>query len=115
MKFRAMKKAPEIGSVVWVVCTKDNEPGSSFVKRVKVGRVDPVCGDFDPSTALADFFGIGDTKDNYYPFDTVFATEAKARRMAASNIRRAIRYVEQCLRVNNRALKNLNSRFGKVL
>ena len=115
MTSRAMEKAPEIGSVVLVVCTKDDEPGSSFVKRVKVGRVDPICGDFDPSTALSDFCGIIDPKNNYYPFNIVFATKEKANRMDAAGIRLAIRRVKQRLRVNNKALKTLKFRLGKML
>ena len=115
MILRNMKKAPEIGSVVWVVCTKDDEPGSSFVKSVKVGQVHRPCEDVDPSTALADFFGINDTRGNYYHFDAVFDTEARANRMAAAGIRLAIRRVEQRLRVNNKALKTLTFRLGKFV
>lgn len=110
-----MKKAPESGSYVWVVCTKDADPGSSYVKRIKVCTIDKPSEPVDPSTALADFFGVYDARGNYYHFDIVFDTEAKATRLAAAEIRSAIRRVTKRLRDNNSALLRLRTSLAKIL
>lgn len=110
-----MKKAPAVGSFVWVVCRSDDRAtGAVIFKKVKVRSVEVPFGDIDPATALADFQGIYDAKGGYYNFDDVFTTEAPARRKAAAEIRLAIRWMEKRIRDNNRALATMKGRLERV-
>ena len=108
-------KAPKIGSYVWVVDTKGTELGASYVKRIKVRKLDLPYAAADPASELPNFFGIYDGRCNYYHFDIVFDTEAKAKRRVAANIRLAIRKLEQRLRDNNSALLRLRTSLAKLL